>query len=244
MKTLAPILFLLSAIPWSHAQTAETIMDRYTSLVLGAHDLNDLQTLSMEGIIQLPQDMRGAFKMVYQAGGKFYNAIEVPAMGMSMTQACDGQDCWDSNPILGMRLYEGAEKVQALSAADLHRDLDWREAYASHLLLGEEEVRGKPTYKIQVVSTDGLEMTHYFEKDSGLLFRTDMTMENTLGRVETISYREAYRDVDGFLFPTKIIMQMMSHEMVMQVETMQVNQEVDATLFTVPEALQSTESEE
>jgi hypothetical protein len=73
-------------------------------------------------------------------------------------------------------------------------------------LLKESRVNDRPVQGIRVSSKGFRDVNLFFDKDSGLLIKTERTVTNEQGRdVMEEEFHSEFRDVDGYKRPTKIV---------------------------------------
>jgi len=231
-------LLLFGASLW--AGSAEEILDKAAKAVLGDKKAEDLQSMIVVGKMTMPQGMSGQFIMKQKAGGKVVNTVEIPDAGLKIEQGCDGTDCYEINPMLGPRMLEGGEKMKMLDDANFSKNFDWRSYYTAYELMGEETINERNTYKLKLTNQQGLEVFNYYDTESYILVRTDMTLESPLGTFETKTTLTNYASHDGFLLPSKMIAEMMSHQVVMTIDDYQINPEIEDSVFAIPEQLAAT----
>ncbi len=101
-------------------------------------------------------------------------------------------------------------------------------------MAGVEEVSGQPCYKVALSTKDGIQQTRYYDKKTGLLVKTVMTVKTQMGEIPTESLASDYRSVAGVLVAHKISMKMLGQEMVIAFDSVKANIEIDESHFRVP----------
>jgi hypothetical protein len=210
-KLLVPLLPLLVLAGFPVGARCEdevrAILKRAIAAQGGADKLSeDLALVSkVKGTINaLGNTFPFTVEMYHQPGGRsrFTLSGQVVGANLSLTQVLDGVKGWRSE--------DG--KVQDLSADEV-ADLK-RTAYIDHVIglvalldgkdftltgLGESKANGQPVLGVKVGSKGQKDITLYFAKDSGLLFKYAYTDKDpTMGDKEALheTYLSDYREPD------------------------------------------------
>ena len=88
---------------------------------------------------------------------------------------------WESSAIQGPRIKDGAEKADAFRDGTFNSPLYWRKLYTKVETTGAEKVEGHDTYKVVMTPKEGSPTTHYYDKTSGLLLKTQATRVTASG---------------------------------------------------------------
>jgi outer membrane lipoprotein-sorting protein len=169
----------------------------------------------------------------HAAPNKSYMVMEIPGVG-KMEEGTDGDIVWSLSAMQGPRIKQGEERSFALLSAAYDSDLNWKGYYKSAETTGVEDVEGEPCYKVDLTSNEGLKQTRYYSTKSGLMRKTAMTMKTEMGDIPTETIVSDYRDESGLLVPHKVVTKLMSQQMVMNIERVELNPEIDASRFAPP----------
>ncbi|MCB1050940.1 MAG: outer membrane lipoprotein-sorting protein [Acidobacteria bacterium] len=210
----------------------EDILDRAAAARLEGINQEDLKTVAMKGVIQMPQGMTAQFQALAKDGSKYNLSTEVA--GMKVELISDGKDVYENNPMIGPRLLQGEELAYNLNEANFKRDINWRQNYTSYQLLGEESINGRSAYKILLTTKEGFEVTNFYDKENYQVLRADMVVKGEMGTIPTIMYFSNYENVNGLVMPKTTTTEVMSHKMVMQVQEVTVNGEIPDESFSIP----------
>ena len=91
---------------------------------------------------------------------------------------------------------------------------------------------------INVVARDGsLAALRWYEKGSGLLYRSRQALTTDMGAVPAVVTYEAYRDVEGIRWPSRIRMASEGQDMVFRADDVQLNREIDQRIFDLPDEI-------
>lgn len=183
-------------------------------------------------------------------------SLNVVAMGMtgSLTQYVQGDDAkmimaldgfgeflngmkdgkvWSSSMMTGDMLVEGAEAEAAKQQFDLQQWLNWEKYYPKAETVGEEAVGDKTAWKVLFTPAEGEAVTHWFDKESGLLIQT---FGPGMGGPSTTTYKD-YKEVNGLTVPFAQAIEGANGPIEMTFETIEFNTDIDPANFEVPAAI-------
>lgn len=228
-------LFLASLSFAASLPSAESILARCLEKSGGAEAYGMVKSASMTGTVEIVGHNITGPVSVFQQGEKMYTAIELPGVG-KVEEGFDGQIAWEINALTGARIKEGDEKAATVRASRMGLDLmrSWREYYKEAHTLGEEDVAGKPAWKLQLIPKEGKPETFYFDKESGLLVRMAQTIATALGEIPVEGGLSDYRRVGGILTPFTMTQKAMSQTMTMHFDKVEWNSAIPANRFDLP----------
>ena len=220
--------------PAAKLPTVKEILDRYVQASGGRAALEKIQTRSMKGSIELvPMGVKGTFESYGSAPDKIYNKLVLGGIG-EIIESFDGKTAWSINPIQGNRDKTGDELAQMKISANFHRELNFEKLYSKIEVKGVEKVGDKDAYII-VATPTGLEpQTFYFDKQTGLLLREDITAISPEGKIPTKNYFDNYQEVDGVKLPFKVRTVLPQFELVMTATEIKNGVKVEESLFVKP----------
>jgi hypothetical protein len=218
---------------------AEAILDGYIEATGGRAAYEKLRNSVTAATMEIV-GQGISFKMAGYAAApnKKHTVIEIPGMG-KMEEGTDGQVAWSLSTVQGPRIKEGQEKAQALLGAAFNSDLRWRELYKTAETVGVEEVNGQPCYQVLMTSNEGLQQTQCFDKKSGLLVKSRITVKAQMGDVPTESLPSDYKKVDGILLSHKGTAKVMGMDMVVTIQSVKHNVEIDESHFRLPDEIKA-----
>ena len=193
-------------------------------------------TLSAMGV-----DIEFTVEAASQLPDQFREDLKLDVMGnqVAVVQVFDGKKGWVSNMGMTMEV-DGAQldqlKEQAYvtyveSLVSLIKDKQFELK-----LLDETKADGKAAIGVKVSSKGHKDMKMYFDKESGLLLKTERkAMDPAMQEVEAETYYRDYKDVSG----TKQAMkQLVKHDgkkfLEAEVTEIKVLEKLDASTFTKP----------
>lgn len=246
MKKLLILLFAVTAGLAVQAQTAEEVIANYHEVIGGAENISKITNSISTGKV-LQGGMEIPFKAITQADGKLLVEAEVQGMKF-VPQAFDGETMWGVN-----FMTQKAEKVPAEQTAEYKANigqfpdpfLNLSEKGWSVSLIGDEEVDGTECHKIELkmnpVSIEGEEKDviahYYFDKESGVILKsTSYNLSGEMKGMAIDTYLSDYEEVAGVYMPMTTTQKINGQEfMSMNMETIEVNQEIDQSNFAFPE---------
>ena len=166
---------------------------------------------------------------------KSYTEIETP-MG-TMKQGTDGNVVWRETP-MGPQLVTGAERDQQLQDTFFYADLEWRKSYTKAVCEEITEYAGESCYRLTLTPKVGKAETRYYAVDTGLKVATTRPIDHPMmGEMEMTIRSEEYKEVDGILYPHKLVQVVGGQEGAMIIESIEHNVDMPKDRFALPEAV-------
>jgi len=162
-----------------------------------------------------------------------YTLVESEVLGRIESGVSDGV-VWESSAIRGAVIKEGAERDDALRDAIFDRMAHWKEHLRSAECTGIADVNGKPAYRVVATPKAGSAQTLHFDKESGLVVRTEATVNTAAGPVTVVAEPGDFRRVDGVLMAFASRMDVMGQQRVVTVEKVEHNVDMPANRFAPP----------
>jgi len=210
------------------------ILDKYIEATGGRAAHDKVQTMTETATMEIAAaGVRFQVTTYHAAPNKSYMLMEIPGVG-KMEEGTDGDVVWSLSAVQGARVKQGDERAFALLTAALKSDLRWQDFYKSVETVGVENVNGEPCYKVELTSKEGLKQIRYYSTKSGLMLKAALTLKTEMGEIPTETLLSDYRDESGILAPHKIVTKLLSQEMIMTVESIQINPEIAASRFALP----------
>ena len=171
---------------------------------------------------------------VYNAPpANLYTVVESEATGRIETGVSDGI-VWENSAMRGAIVKDGIERDDALRDAIFDRIAHWKAHLKSAECVGTTEVNGKPAYRVVATPNTGSPQTLYFDKDSGLLVRTETTVNSAAGAVAVVAEPGDFRKVDGLMVAFTSRLKVMGQERVVTIEKVEHNVAMPADRFALP----------
>ena len=162
-----------------------------------------------------------------------YTLVESEVTGRIESGVSEGV-VWENSAMRGAVVKTGAERDDALRDAIFDRMAHWKDHLKSAECTGTADVNGKPAYRVVATPKAGSAQTLHFDKESGLVVRTESTVNTAAGPVTVVAEPGDFRKVDGILMAFSSRMDVMGQQRVVTVEKVEQNVELPADRFTPP----------
>ncbi|CAN5404629.1 hypothetical protein BH10BAC5_BH10BAC5_07910 [soil metagenome] len=207
IKLIIACLLMLAFVKTSNSQTIDEVMKNYDKAI-GKEKFDKLTTLKQTGSV-----ITAMGELTFTKYSKRPNIVrtEIEAMGQKIVQLFDGKDSYSNNPFQGINELQKGNEEQ-LYNAKLQADFDppllnYSDKGSKIELLGNEKVDSVDTYKIKLVTKDGMEDIYYVNTITFLPYR--LTYKNTLNGAENnndLRYL-SYKNYNGIMIPDDIVVQ-------------------------------------
>jgi hypothetical protein len=191
-----------------------------------------------KGTIQLAEGLAMTMEMQGQKD-KFKLAMQFDFNGMniSQTQVFDGQNFWitvngQNIDVDAQTLAEVKEQVYAEGVARL---TFLKEQTLS--ALGEVKVNDRPAVGIRVMSKGHRDVSLFFDKEKGLLVKIETRVVDYLTKQEVTEEKvlEDYKEIDGWMRPTKVTVNRDGKKLVdMEITELKIVDRIDDSVFAKP----------
>ena len=213
---------------------AEQILDQYVEAIGGLAALEKISNRVIKGTMEIAGAGVKLSIAAYQARpNKAYTVIDSPATGKIET-GTNGEVAWQVSALAGAQLMEGKEKASFLHMNIFDRAVYWRTSFQKIEAAGTEDVSGKPCYKVVVTPKDLPPQTVFFDKETHLVVRITMTIENQAGIIPSDSHLSDYKRVDGILLPHKTVTRLMGQQRITIMESIEQNIQLPPDRFELP----------
>lgn len=218
---------------------AQEILDRAIDATFGT--VRNIKTMYTEGSLEMPAQGMSMNIKVTMSEGKLLSVMEIPGLG-EMRSGFDGNVGWQFSELTGPSIMEGGERDQLVRQGDIYADLNWSKYYSSVRYDGAkttQDADGKDIEADVLVFTSresGEEERRFFSKDTGLLVRLEgVVLAQGGARVPMMTLMGDYREIEGMTVPFLTRMQAGPNQMVSRTKKVEINQEIDADTFALPE---------
>lgn len=178
--------------------------------------------------------IEGTITMQQTADGNALMVANLPGIGETRTGLTDGV-VWESNPMTGVRVVEGAEKQQQLRAFRLNAELQPDKYFRKIETVGREKVGDRETFKVVLTPTDGEPETRYYDAENFRLLRVETAVQSPMGVIRATSDMSDYKQVDGMDMPHVIVQSFQGMKIVTTMVEVKHNVEIDPSVFALPE---------
>ena len=233
--TLAVPVCLAADLP-----SAEEVIEDYIEATGGREAYAKIENIMTTGKFEMPSQGIVMNITSYSARPNLmYAVIESPQLGKMERGISREGVAWENSMMTGPSIKEGKEKQQMLDDALIDKMVRWKEVYSKAENMGIENVDGKECYKVVFTTKNGSTETLYFEKESGLLVKTERTIHSQMGEIQSAVSIKDYRETDGILTSYLTEVSLMGQTRKITIEKIETNIELPDTLFDLPEEIQS-----
>ncbi|MBN2356332.1 hypothetical protein JXO59_09475 [candidate division KSB1 bacterium] len=212
----------------------ETVLNNYIQATGGRTAYDAVQNRVTEWMMEIPaQGFSLTCKAYLSRPNRAYMIMESPAFG-KIEKGIDGDVAWENTLMKGPRLLEGQEKADILREAVMDKYVEWKKFYSTITCAGVDTIEGKACYRCELMPIDGKPQTFYFDVDTFLLHKVEVTAETDMGAIPVESYISDYRRVDQLLVPFKTMVKVLGQERVITTQSIAHNQPLADDFFTPP----------
>lgn len=211
-----------------------SIMDEYVRRSGGEEAYKRIKNRVRRTVFESPN---GVTKVVsYEAApNRMYFESQVPR-GL-VRRGSNGEVVWRDG-YMGPRVSTGEERDGRLLEAFFHMPLEWRDVYARAECAEITEIKSKKCYRVVLTPKQGTPQTHFIAIDTMLPLATERTVMGPMGRITVRLYLEDYKEVDGILYPHKIIQSVAGQmDITIVTESIEHNVDMPADRFAIPPAV-------
>ena len=216
--------------------TVDQILDNYVKALGGKDAIMKTTSRVAKGTFELPaMGISATIETYAKAPNKSALVIDIPGFGMVL-QGYNGTIAWSQDPQSGLREKTGTELAETKRDEDFYRDARLKELYAKLELKGVEQVGGRDAYVIQASAGEGSPDKMYFDKENGLLVRTDLERESPMGRAPIQVFLDNYKEMDGVKQPLTVRQVAPIGEFIIKFSDIKHNVPIDDAKFNKPAA--------
>lgn len=206
-QTAAPAARPATALP-----TADVIFERYRNAIGGEAAIRRHTHRTIRGQFEIAaQGMTGELVVLAAAPDLMTLTVTLAGIG-EMRRGYDGKVGWSIDPAVGPRLLEGRELAELRHSADFYEDLHDGANYQSATVVGRTPFEGRECYEVRLVRHSGIELTEFFDVETGLLAGVAMDASSQMGTVPATTVVTGYKRFGGILTPTVTRQRMMGLE--------------------------------
>jgi zinc protease len=217
---------------------AETILDKSIEATGGKAAFGKLHNSVITGSMELAaMGIKGTIVSTKAEPDKSSAEIEIGGVG-SIKEGYDGKVAWEINPMQGARIKDGDEKAVAKREAHFHEE-NWRDDYKKVETVGAETVDGKDCYKLVLTPNEGSPVTEYFDKKTGLLVKSAMTLTTAMGEITAETVLSDYRKEGDLLTAHKIQLNNAGQEISITLESFKYNVDLAKDKFDLPDEIKA-----
>ena len=216
--------------PHAVKMTPDEIFAKFVEKTGGKEKMGALKDKTMEFSGSM-QNMTLTLKTIQKAPTMMYQ--ETGMMGMVQKLGFDGKNGWATGPqgvkeLSGEQL-EGTKVDAAMNFYDLYKALGYKAEVS-----GTKTIQGVECFEVSFTKEAAPALRHYFGVPDFMKRREVATMNTPQGPMEQSTDLLDYKDLKGYLVPTRLQQSMMGQTMEFKLEKFEVNTGVPDVLFQKP----------
>lgn len=219
---------------------AASVIDNYIKATGGRDNYEKHSNLKVTGTFAMPaMGITAPLTSFQQAPNLNYTVINSEVIG-TIESGSDGQVQWENTMMVGAKIKEGEEKAVAERQGTFNMHLHWRDFFKSAETVAQEDLDGRPCFKVVMVPNEGEPETSWFDVETHLLVKSSMMVNTEMGSISMDLYPSDYREVDGVLVPfaaKQVLMGM--QELVITTESVEWDVEIPEGTFDLPEDIKA-----
>jgi len=214
---------------------AEEIIERHIFESGGPEFYEMLHTQKISGTLTfISRNLQGHMETWAADGGKYYQATDIPGMGRQ-EEGSDGLIAWDRSPSIGPRVKPHTNTGTLGVTLDAAAMLQWRLLLDHVRTEAEQKVDGRDCYRVRLTPRDGSpDILRWYERDTGLLYRSELAVQSDMGQLSLVMTYEQYRDVNDVKWPSRVRISAPGQDTLFSADDVELNQPVDDAVFEVP----------
>jgi hypothetical protein len=170
--------------------TAQQVVDRYIDMTGGREAYASIRSRRQIGTIDVPaQGVKGTTRSAttrasatQPARGKLVSTLDGAG---TIVQGFAGNVAYNVEAASGARLLANAEAIAAIQQLTINSEIDLS-GFAQTSVTGVEEIRGKPCYRVELVTAAGQTVIRMYEVESGLLVRASSPLPSMGENVQAV----------------------------------------------------------
>jgi hypothetical protein len=223
-----------AAKPTGPLPSADTVLQHYVDVTGGAKAYDAVKTMIGTGKFVMPaQGITGDLTMYSAAPNKSYALIDIQGVG-KVEEGSDGTIAWEISPMTGARIKAGDEAAAEIRSAATDIHTNWKKYYKSAEVTGIDDVDGKPAYKVVLTPQSGSSETEWYDKDSGLVLKSAMTVDTPMGKAPVEIAFSDYKKEGDLTIPTKMVQNVAGQQFEIHLEKVDLNAPVPPNRFDIP----------
>ncbi|NLV19308.1 MAG: outer membrane lipoprotein-sorting protein [Bacteroidetes bacterium] len=232
MKKLIMTLVALIAITTAYAQTIEEIVVKYT-VANKLDKISSFKTIKITGKVSI-MGMDLPVEMWMKNPNKIKTVTSMD--GQENIQVFDGKKGYIVNSMMGSSepVELSPDQVAQLQNSNVFQNtLDKYLKNGQLSLLGEENVNGKPAYKVKASLEGGLSATLFIDKSSFYLIKQIADINQGGVNMSVESYPSDYKNISGIVLPMKTSTSMSGMDVITSYTSVEVDIPIDDSVFSI-----------
>jgi hypothetical protein len=212
---------------------ASAVIARYQEAIGGRDVLAGYNSMRTVGEVSIPaQGLVADMEMFAARPNRAAMRVSIAGFGEIRSGTSDGV-AWSMNPAEGPRLLQGAELAQTLEESAFDSALRPSDLIESATTVERTRLGGRDCLKVQLVWRSGRQTHDCYSEETGLLVGTMTRQETAMGPLDAVTLMDSYRDFGGFRTPTRITLQVMGMEQIVELRELTFDSAPDSA-FELP----------
>jgi len=228
----------LNAVGANGLLTPDAIFARYVNAVGGENVIRSHTSTTTKGrFVLAAMGLEGEANIFAAAPNRVSQVITLGGLGTIET-GYNGEVAWSMDPLQGNSVLDGDALADLELRSDYYLPLNMGSLYEEYETQEITNINANEAYKVRSVDSRGKETFAYFSTDTGLLVALEMVSASPMGDIPTSTYMEEYREFEGYLQPTRLIIEQAGQEFAIEIDSITFD-DVNESQFTPPAAIQS-----
>lgn len=216
--------------------TGAEICDRYVEVTGGADAYEGIVNRKTTGVFEIPAQMLTFEMTIWSARPNLtYMIMTNPAFGTIESGVSPDGVVWEKSVMTGPVIKQGEEREMRLADAQFEAMGRWREIYESAECTGDDTLETGACWTVELTPKKGSERTAWFNKETGLIDRIDMSVATEAGVVPMTVLPRDYREIGGLLSAQRTVVRVLGQERVITAKTVEQNIEMPEGRFDPPD---------
>jgi outer membrane lipoprotein-sorting protein len=222
--------------------TVDKIVAKYVAARGGLTKIRSVQSLRQKGHVTAGPNQEGV--VMRELKRPAHTRFELKVQGVTAVFVSDGKQGWRVNPFDGdaeRKPLSDEVVAEAAEQGDFEGPLvDWKAKGHKVELAGQEDLAGRPAYKLKVTLASGGVRYDYIDVKSMNLVRTETTRQVRGRPVQIQATFGDFKKTDGLLFPhfVEVAAAGRPNTLRIDVESVEVNPELSDARFAMPASAQ------
>ncbi|MEM7165951.1 MAG: hypothetical protein AAF581_10825 [Planctomycetota bacterium] len=216
---------------------ADAILDRVVEAMGGAAAHQKIRSRVMDQDMTIAAHGMNLKSSVHQEQGNVRQSVGIPGQGMQEFGSNNGL-VWSSDPMMGPRILEGAEREFFLRSTRLYPYMHAKADYTGRTVVAMEKVNDRDCYKLELKPKAGSPEHWFIDKETHQIARMVMTYTGPLGTLPIKIDLSDYRPIDGIQYAHATALDQAGTAIQMSLAKVSHNAEIDPAKFALPAAIQ------
>jgi len=210
--------------------TAKDVFQKYTNAVGGKEAFQKITARTYKGTLEIPNmNITGTFEMFFKAPNKNLVSLNLIGYGENLN-GFDGTIAWAKDVVQGLRTKSNQELEQIKLTSDFYYSVNLAKIYPKAEVTDVQKIEKT---EVNVVKADA-NTTLFFDKETGLLLKTERSVISAQGKIPTTVSFSDYREVNGIKYPHTWQQSIHGGAMILKITEIKLNAEIDDAIFSKP----------